>query len=57
VLFRAVPVPAGHHVLEMRYRPRAVVWGLALTLLGTAAVCLVGLVRSRPAGDTLPPRP
>jgi hypothetical protein len=41
--FRAVPVPAGEHVVEMRYRPRTFELGLALSgitiaLLGAATI-------------------
>ena len=38
VLFRAVAVPAGRHVVELRYFPRAVAWGLALCAIGLALV-------------------
>ena len=41
VLFRAVRVPAGTHIVEFRYRPRTFQVGMAisaLTLLGIAAV-------------------
>jgi hypothetical protein len=39
VAFRAVPVGAGRHVLELVYRPRAVYVGFCLT-----AACLLGLM-------------
>ncbi|WP_242392759.1 YfhO family protein [Anaeromyxobacter oryzisoli] len=35
-LVRAVRWPAGRHVLEMRYRPPEVRWGLGVTALGVA---------------------
>jgi len=35
VAFRAVPVPAGAHRVEMRYRPRALFLGIALSALTT----------------------
>jgi hypothetical protein len=38
-LVRAVRFPAGRHVLEMRYRPPEVRWGVRVSLLGLA--CLV----------------
>jgi hypothetical protein len=37
VLFRAVPVPAGRHVVEMRYRPASVRWGVGLSLAAAAS--------------------
>jgi hypothetical protein len=40
---RAVPAPAGLHRLEFRYRPSAVYWGAALSLLG----CVLVLVLAR----------
>lgn len=35
--FRAVPVPAGRHVVELACRPAAVAWGLLLSGLAAAA--------------------
>jgi hypothetical protein len=49
LLFRAVPVPAGRHVVELRYRPRGAIAGAALsamTLLGLAAWAVRDRVRS-----------
>jgi hypothetical protein len=48
--FRAVPVPAGAHEISLRYRPTAVVAGLALslaTLVGCAGAALIGALRHR----------
>jgi hypothetical protein len=36
--FRAVPVPAGTHVVEMRYRPRSAMAGLLVSALAVTAV-------------------
>jgi hypothetical protein len=49
VLFRAVEVPAGRHVVEMRYRPAVVGWGVAVSALG-AAVLLALAWPARTAG-------
>ena len=39
IAFRAIAVPAGEHVIEMRYRPRSFIVGCRLAL-----ACVVGLV-------------
>jgi uncharacterized membrane protein YfhO len=49
VAFRAVAVPAGRHVVEMVYRPRAVILGLALTLLTLALVAVATATRALPS--------
>jgi hypothetical protein len=46
VTFRAVVVPAGHHLVEMVYRPPAASVGLAVSLASLGAA-LAGLVASR----------
>jgi hypothetical protein len=46
VLFRAVRIEAGHHRVEMVYRPPSVFWGAAFTLAGLAAISIV-MVRGR----------
>jgi len=51
VAFRAVAVPAGRHVIEMVYRPRAVSLGLALTLL-TLALVAVAMAAPAPPSRT-----
>jgi hypothetical protein len=48
--FRAVPVPAGRHVVVFRYRSATLAWGSRLSLAGLALVAaglLAGLVRDR----------
>jgi hypothetical protein len=53
VAFRAVPVPGGPHVVEMRYRPTAVLVGLALSgiaLLGLATLGAFALRRRLRSG-------
>jgi hypothetical protein len=46
-IFRGVPVPPGDHVVEMRYRPPAVAWGAAASVLGVAmAGFLIGRRRA-----------
>lgn len=51
VAFRAVGVPAGHHYIVMRYRPPAVLWGLAASALAWAALAVTASLR----GGTAPP--
>jgi hypothetical protein len=46
ILFRAVPVPAGEHRVELRYRPASFRWG-ALISLGALALLLVSRWRPR----------
>ena len=41
VLFRAVRVPAGRHLVEFTYRPRSVPWGAGATLVGLLAAGLL----------------
>jgi hypothetical protein len=52
--FRAVSVPAGRHVVEMRYRPWPVALGLSLSGLGLLALVAGALVGRRltPASST-----
>jgi hypothetical protein len=44
VAFRAVALTRGHHTVDFRYRPRSVVWGLAVSAL-TLAALLAALTR------------
>jgi Bacterial membrane protein YfhO len=53
VAFRAVPVPAGHHVVRLAYRPRAVAAGFACSAL---AVLSTGLLLRRRSGLSDPAR-
>ena len=46
--FRAVPVPAGRHGVELAYRPAAVAWGLLLSLVAAAA-CAILAARTQAA--------
>ena len=52
--FRAVAAPAGRHVVEMRYRPRPVALGLALSGLGLVTLLAGALAfrRFTPAAST-----
>ena len=43
VLFRAVPVPAGDHLVEFEFRPRSLQWGAAITGLAVL-LTIAGLV-------------
>ncbi len=47
LVFRAVPVPAGRHRVEMRYRPREVVHGLVLSALAMTALVALAARRAR----------
>jgi len=40
-IFRAVPVEAGDHRVEMRYRPPSVVWGAGASILGCVITALL----------------
>jgi uncharacterized membrane protein YfhO len=45
-VLRAVPVPAGKHQIEMRFRSQTFQWGLAISLLAlAAALCYLRLTR------------
>jgi hypothetical protein len=46
VAFRAVAVAAGRHSIELRYRPRALVAGLAVTALSVLALAAAAAVRA-----------
>jgi uncharacterized membrane protein YfhO len=50
VALRAIPVPAGDHAVELRYRPTPVYAGAAVSLLSllAAAAAVVRGVRRRP---------
>lgn len=47
VAFRAVAVPAGSHVVELRYRPAAALVGLGLTTLTLVGLALAAVRRGR----------
>ena len=50
VAFRAVAVPAGRHVVVMRYRPPAVLEGLALSVVASLLAAAI-LLRGRRPGS------
>ncbi|MFN7951892.1 MAG: YfhO family protein [bacterium] len=47
LMFRGVPVPAGHHLVRMRYVPRPFQLGVALTSTAAATTLLAGALRRR----------
>jgi hypothetical protein len=47
IAFRGVPVPAGRHVVELSYRPRAVWLGLSVSLAGLAVTAGLAAVAGR----------
>ncbi|HUG54552.1 MAG TPA: YfhO family protein [Vicinamibacteria bacterium] len=53
--FRAVPVPAGRHRVEMVYRPPAALAGVAISAVTLAALALVGLGAMRRPPPPLAP--
>jgi hypothetical protein len=67
VAFQAVAIPGGRHLIDLRYRPATLPWGLALTGLAVAAGVVVyfrnssprriGSVGPDPTSSTLPPGP
>jgi len=42
-LFQAVPVPAGHHLVTVEYRPSAVLWGAVLSALSVLVLLGIGI--------------
>jgi uncharacterized membrane protein YfhO len=48
--FRAVPVPAGDHVVDLHYRPLSFYFGLLLSMVGLAVVFFA----VRKPGETIP---
>jgi membrane protein YfhO len=44
---RGVVVPQGTHSIRMKYRPRSVIFGAALTLTGVLGICILGLLERR----------
>ena len=60
IAFRAVAVPAGHHVVDLVYRPRPVLEGIAVSAafaLGGLALAGVGIVRRVAAHGVSPGAP
>jgi hypothetical protein len=56
VAFRAVPVPAGRHVVEMRYRPVGLPGGAIVSLIGLATALLMVRREHRGHGETKRPQ-
>jgi hypothetical protein len=59
VTFRAVSVPAGHHTIEMRYRPLSVAVGAGISFLTVAALLFLAIASRRRAARArlAPPSP
>jgi hypothetical protein len=55
VVFRAVAVPEGRHRVELVYRPRGLLLGLAVSVLSLAVGMAVAAVRSHPHGGPTDP--
>jgi len=51
--FRGVPVPAGNHIVELRYEPASLHWGLWLTVVASLAWALAALWRGWSRRDDL----
>jgi uncharacterized membrane protein YfhO len=51
-VLRTVPVPAGTHTVEFRYRSKTFQWGLAVSLLSLAALGFAFVV-TRPSASSL----
>jgi uncharacterized membrane protein YfhO len=47
LLFRAVRLAPGTHTVEFAYRPRALVYGAVLSVVGLAAAAFLGVRRRR----------
>ena len=45
---RGVVAPAGRHRIEMRYRPKSVIWGAILSGLGVAGACVLSRFGRQP---------
>ena len=57
VLFRAVRLPAGRHIVRFTYRPASVIWGAAMSVFGIASLGLLALaMRWRGEPDLLAQR-
>ena len=57
--FRGVAIPAGEHVIEMRFRPSSLVYGgvvSGLSALVVVALAAIGFARSRRAAEGSPAR-
>jgi Bacterial membrane protein YfhO len=52
-LFRGVPLAAGHHRVEMAFRPRSATWGALLSLCTLLGVLALGLREARESSGRL----
>ena len=53
VLFQAVAVPAGRHVVTLVYRPAAVLWGAGISALSAAGLLAAGAIQGLRRGAGL----